>query len=116
MRYIRYALIAAFAVILISVALANRQPVSLQLIPDEVAGWFAMNPTIELPLFIVIFGGLIAGLFVGFVWEWVREHGHRADAARKGRECRRLEREVARLKEARDEGKDEVLALLDEAS
>jgi uncharacterized integral membrane protein len=116
MRYIRYALIASFAIVLVAVALANRQMVSLQLIPTEVAGWFSVNPQTQLPLFIVIFGGIIVGLLVGFVWEWVREHGHRAEAAKQGRQCRRLEREIARLKAERNEGKDDVLALLDEAS
>jgi len=116
MRYIRYALMATFAIVLIAVALANRGMVSLQLIPTEVAGWFAMNPQIELPLFIVIFGGIVAGLLVGFVWEWVREHNQRAEAARQAREMRRLQREVAKLKEEKHEGKDEVLALLEEAS
>lgn len=115
MRYIKYALIATFGAALIAVALANRGMVSIQLIPAEVAGWFAMNPQIELPLFIVIFGGIVAGLFVGFVWEWIREHGQRAEAARQAREMRRLQREVARLKGEKHKGKDEVLALLDEA-
>jgi fructose-specific phosphotransferase system IIC component len=116
MRYIKYALIALFGAALIAVALANRAIVSLQLIPNEVAGWFSMNPQIELPLFIVIFGGIVVGLLVGFVWEWIREHAQRAEAARQAREMRRLEREVARLKGEKHEGKDEVLALLDEAS
>ncbi|MEO9651454.1 MAG: lipopolysaccharide assembly protein LapA domain-containing protein [Roseobacter sp.] len=116
MRYIKYALIATFGAALIAVALANRGMVSIQLIPSEVAGWFSVNPTIELPLFIVIFGGIIAGLFVGFVWEWMREHAQRAEAARQAREMRRLQREIAKLKGEKHEGKDEVLALLDEAS
>ncbi|WP_299676766.1 LapA family protein [uncultured Roseobacter sp.] len=116
MRYIRYACIAVFGIALIAVAIANRGLVSLQLIPSEVAGWFSVNPQIELPLFIVIFGGIVVGLLVGFVWEWVREHGQRAEAARQAREMRRLEREIARLKDEKNAGKDEVLALLDEAS
>ncbi|GFE51347.1 phosphoribosylanthranilate isomerase [Roseobacter cerasinus] len=116
MRYIRYACIALFGIALIAVAIANRGLVSLQLIPSEVAGWFSVNPQIELPLFLVIFGGIVVGLLVGFVWEWVREHGQRADAARQAREMRRLEREIAKLKDEKHAGKDEVLALLDEAS
>jgi len=116
MRYIKYALIATFAAFLISVALANRDMVSIQLIPAEVAGWFSMNPQTELPLFIIIFGGIVIGLFVGFVWEWVREHTQRAEAARQAREMRRLQREVEKLKGEKHKGKDEVLALLDEAS
>jgi len=116
MRYIRYACIAVFAVALIAVALANRGPVTIKLLPDEIAGLFAVTPTTSLPLFVVIFGGIIAGLLVGFVWEWMREHGVRAENARNAREVRRLEREVKRLKSEKHEGKDEVLALLDEAS
>ncbi len=116
MRYVRYFCIAVFALALISIALANREMVSLQMLPTEVSGWFALNPQIELPLFIIILGSIIAGLLVGFVWEWIREYGERAAAARQAREMRRLEREIARLKAEKHEGKDEVLALLDEAS
>jgi uncharacterized integral membrane protein len=116
MRYIKYALIAIFGAALIAIALANRGMVSIQLIPAEVAGWFAMNPTVELPLFIIIYGSIVVGLFVGFVWEWIREYGHRAEAAKLARETRRLERELKRVKGNKHESKDEVLALLDEAS
>ena len=38
MRYIKYALIAVFGIVLIAVALANRGMVSVQLIPSDVAG------------------------------------------------------------------------------
>mmetsp|Transcript_18127 Transcript_18127/g.28125 ORF Transcript_18127/g.28125 Transcript_18127/m.28125 type:complete len:117 (-) Transcript_18127:4589-4939(-) len=116
MRYIRYACIAIFAVALIAVALANRGFVTIQLLPTEIAGLFAVAPEVQLPLFIIIFGGILAGLLVGFVWEWMREHTVRAENARNAREVRRLEREVKRLKGEKHEGKDEVLALLDEAS
>lgn len=116
MRYVRYLCIAIFALAIVSVALANRAIVSLQILPAEVSGWFAANPTINMPLFLVILGSVVVGLLVGFVWEWIREHGQRADAAKQAREMRKLEREVARLKEEKHQGKDEVLALLDEAS
>ncbi|MEX0312488.1 MAG: LapA family protein [Tateyamaria sp.] len=116
MRYIRYACIAVFAVALIAVALANRGLVTLKLLPAEIAGLFAVAPTVDLPLFVVIFGGIIVGLLVGFVWEWLREYTIRSENARNAREVRRLEREVKRLKAEKHEGKDEVLALLDEAS
>ncbi len=116
MRYVRYICIAIFAVALISVALANRAIVTLKILPNEVSGWFAVNPEVELPLFLVILGSIVVGLLVGFVWEWIREYGERAEAARQAREMRRLEREIARLKGEKHQGKDEVLALLDEAS
>ena len=113
MRYIRYLCIAIFAIALISVALANREPVALKVLPNEVAGWFAVNPSVQLPLFLVILGSIVAGLLVGFIWEWIREYGERAEKARLQRETRRLERENARLREEKHEGQDEVLALLD---
>ena len=116
MRYVRYLCIAIFAIVLIAVALANRSMVSLKLLPTEVSGWFALNPEIQVPLFLVILGSIIAGLLVGFVWEWIREYGQRAEAARQAREMRRLEREVVRLKGEKYQDQDEVLALLDQAS
>lgn len=115
MRYARYLCIAIFAVALVSVALANRSLVSLQVLPVEVSGLFAMNPSIQMPLFIVILGSILAGLLVGFIWEWIREYGERAEAAKQAREMRRLRRELDRLKAEKHEGKDEILALLDEA-
>ncbi len=75
-----------------------------------------MNPDMQLPLFVVILGSIVAGLLVGFVWEWIREYKQRAEAARQAREMRRLQREVRASRAKNTKGKDEVLALLDEAS
>lgn len=116
MRYVRYASIAIFAVALILIALANRQMVSLRLWPDQLAGMAATNPSYDVPLFVVLFGGVLAGLIVGFIWEWIREAKDRAAAARKAREMQALRAEVKRLKSEKHQGKDEVLALMDEAS
>ena len=116
MRYIRYASIAIFAVALILIALANRGMVMVKLLPDEVAALAALNPSYEVPLFIVIFGGIVAGLIVGFVWEWIREAKERMAAARQLREMQQMRAEIRRLKGEKHQGKDEVLAILDEAS
>lgn len=116
MRYIRYAFLGALGILLISVSLANRGPVTLKLMPDDIAGLLGFNFTLTLPLFLVVLGGIAAGLIIGFIWEWMREHRHRREASKKGREVRKLEREVTRLKDQKNEGKDEVLAILDEAS
>ncbi len=82
MRYIRYLCILVFAVALISVALANRQMVTLELLPRDLPFDFAVNPSIQLPLFLVILGSIVVGLLVGFVWEWIREYGIRAEGAK----------------------------------
>ena len=117
MRYIRYAFLGALAVVLISVAMANRGAVELRLLPDELATPLGLAWSIELPLFVVIFAAIVAGLLIGFVWEWLREHKHRAQAARKEGEVRQLKREMSKLQGTTKTGEpDEVLAILDEAS
>ena len=116
MRYLRYAFLAMLGIVLISISLANREPVTLRLAPEEMAGLLGLEWAISLPLFVVVLGGVVAGLVIGFVWEWLREYKHRRDASIRSREVERLEREVTRLRGERNRGKDEVLAILDEAS
>lgn len=121
MRYLRYLFLAVFGIVLVLLAMANRQVVTLHLVPQELADYAVtyagMNPNIDLPLYIVIFAGILLGVAVGFFWEWLREMTIRSEAAEKGREVRRLERENRRLRADRPENKgDDVLALLDEAS
>ncbi|MGI3166477.1 lipopolysaccharide assembly protein LapA domain-containing protein [Pseudooceanicola sp. 200-1SW] len=112
MKYIRYAIWAVIAIALVAVALGNRQPVELTLLPEGLADIFAFNTGITLPLYAVIFGGIVVGLLIGFLWEWMREHKHRAEARRQSREAHKLKREVKRLK-GEKHGQDEVLALLE---
>jgi lipopolysaccharide assembly protein A len=113
-RYLRLLLLAVLGLVLLTVALANRAPVMLRLLPDDMAALTGLTWAMELPLFLVILGGILAGVLIGFVWEWVREHGHRATASQKSREVTRLERELAVLKDSSSvPPKDEVLALLD---
>ncbi len=116
MRYVRYAFLAILAIVLISVSLANREAVELTLMPQAIADLIGFNISTSLPLFLVVLGSVVAGLVIGFLWEWLREHKHRADASAKTGEVRKLEREVKKLKKKQNEGKDEVLAILDEAS
>lgn len=113
MRYIRYLFIAVVGIILVTVALANRQDVSLHLVPDELAVLVPFHNEFTLPLFLVILGSIVVGLLIGFVWEYFREYKHRADASRRKLEMNRLEREVKGLRDKTGEGKDDVLALLD---
>lgn len=115
MRYIRYAFLAALAACLVTVALANSAPVALNLLPEAVALLVGINATITLPLFLVIFAAIVVGLLIGFVWEWLREHKHRAEAARERRSRERLEREVRKVK-TEAQGGDEVLALLEDSA
>ena len=116
MRYIRYAFLAALAVVLVTVALANSSDVTLQLLPVEMAGFLGWSWAITLPLFIVIFGAIIAGVLIGFVWEWLREHKFRVEAVRQRREKEQLQREMSTMKGPSTRKGDDVLALLDSPS
>lgn len=116
MRYLRYLFLLVLGICLITVALANRQLVTLTLLPDDLAAFARFSWSLQVPLFLVVFGSIIVGLLLGFVWEWLREGKHRTEASRAKRDAVKLEREVNRLKrrEAKAEGKDEVLALLED--
>jgi len=112
-RYLRYAFLAVLAVVLVAIALANRAPVTLRLVTDDLAAVLGIRNQVTVPLFLVIFGGIVAGVVLGFIWEWFREHKHRAEAAANRREKEKLAREVDRLKQKGSDGKDDVLALLE---
>ncbi|MFN3992605.1 MAG: LapA family protein [Tabrizicola flagellatus] len=113
-RYLRLIFLGLLGLGLLTVALANRTAVPVRLLPPDLAALTGLTWGMELPLFLVIFAAIIAGVLIGFVWEWFREHGHRATASQKAREVARLERELAVLKDATSvPPKDEVLALLE---
>ncbi|THD84830.1 LapA family protein [Aliigemmobacter aestuarii] len=114
-RLLRLLFLVVLAIVLMTVALANRAPVTLRALPEDMATLLGYSSAVELPLFLVIFGGIAAGLLIGFVWEWFREHKHRAAASTKAREVARLERELAQMRDAKgNTGGDEVLAILEQ--
>ncbi len=113
-RYLRYLFLAGVALVLLTVALANRAPVSVRLLPEDLAVLTGLTWAAQLPLFLVIFGGIVAGVLIGFVWEWFREMKHRSTASVKSREVARLERELAVLRDGTSLPKDDVLALLEQ--
>jgi hypothetical protein len=100
---------------LILIGLANRDFVTVRAMPEALAELLGLSPDIQLPLFVVIFMGVGAGLVIGFLWDWVREHRIRSDARGKAREVEALKREVAQLRGAvaTAQGDDDVLALLE---
>lgn len=116
MRYLRYFVLGLIAVGLVIVALANRGNVILNLIPELLGDLIGFNVQVRVPLFIVIFLGVGAGLLIGFVWEWLREMKHRNAAKSEHRQVVRLEREVTKLKTETVKEQDDILAILDGGS
>jgi lipopolysaccharide assembly protein A len=113
-RTLRYVFLGGLALVLLTVALANRATVEVRLLPGDLAALTGLSFAAELPLFLIIFAGIVAGVLIGFVWEWFREMKHRSTATVKTREVARLERELAVLRDSTSLPKDDVLALLDQ--
>ena len=113
MKTIRYAFWAIVGLCLILVGLANRDFVTVRAMPEALGDLLGISPDISLPMFLIIFAGVGAGLLIGFLWEWVREHRVRSDARVKTREVDALRREVADLRGANADKGEDILALLD---
>lgn len=113
LRTLRYVLIGLVGLCLLTFSLSNTTPVLIKAMPDDLAAFFGVSWQIELPLFLVMLGGVVAGLLVGFVWEWLREHKHRATARTKAKEVSKLERELSVMRDSNTVPQDDVIALID---
>ena len=96
------------AVILVTLGLANRAMVELKALPEPLDARLGPVPDLELPLFLVILGGVALGMLIGFIWEWLREVPERAQARALARELEALRAEVARRQA--EAGRADVLA------
>ena len=114
MRLVTYLVLALIAIALVIVGFANRSMVTLTLLPADLVPFTKYNVSYDLPLYVVVFGGIAVGLLLGFFWEWLREHKHRSEAVAQRRERAMLAKEVEKLKSDRKEGNDDVLALLED--
>ena len=99
MRFLKTAFWLIVAVVLVTVGLANRGIVTLRVLPEALSGWLGVSPDIDLPLFLVILAGVALGLFIGFIWEWIREIPERAAARTTARELDNLRTELKRQRE-----------------
>lgn len=77
-------------IVAIAFAVANRQTVALSLDPLP---W-----TVDVPLFAVLYAGIVAGLLIGIVAEWWRERRLRRAAREARATAASLQRENAALK------------------
>lgn len=112
-RYIRYLVLAVLALGLLTLAMANRGLVTFSLLPDDIAALLGWQWRIDVPLFVILALGAVAGLALGFIWEWLREHKHRKVARVQTRAVSKLERELAAMKDQTFLPDDPVLALLE---
>ena len=114
MSYLRYGFAAIVALLFVTIALANRSIVTVKLLPDTLASLTGIDMSVSLPLFVLLGIAIAIGLLLGFVWEWFREHGYRAEAARLRREHESMRAELKRVETAAPQArKDDVLALVE---
>ena len=115
MRTIRIFFIVILAIVLILVATANRAPVTVALLPENIAAFTGWTWSLTVPTFLGLFLAMVFGVLVGLVWEWLREAHLRAESKTRAHDLARLQREVGDLRRTHAAPKDEVLAILDEA-
>ncbi len=110
MRTLKYLLLVLILVGLVVLSLANRDVVTLHLLPGGMAR--IMPLSVQVPLFVVVLISVLVGLLVGYLLEWLREHKHRRRASQKTREAAELSGEVDRLRRRSGKPEDDVLALI----
>ena len=98
--------------ILLTLAVANRELVDIRILPSELEGFLGGGMIFSIPIFVLFLCGVIFGLFVGFVWEWIREMKHRSASSRKSKELAKVENELSQLKRESGRNEDEILLLL----
>ena len=84
----------------------------IRVLPGELEGFFGGGMIFSIPIFVLFLCGVIFGLFVGFVWEWIREMKHRSASSRKSKELSKVENELSQLKRESGQNEDEIMLLL----
>ncbi len=97
MRYLKLLLLAPIALVLVLLALANRQIVTFVFDPFS-RGTDAAS--ITLPLFVLAFVVLCIGIVLGYSAAWLAQGKHRRAARSYKRECEKLVAERSELRAA----------------
>ena len=84
----------------------------VRLLPSELDDFLGLGISLSIPVFVLFLSGVVFGLLVGFVWEWIREMKHRSASNRKSRDLARVESELNKLRRDTGQNEDEVLLLL----
>ncbi len=104
LRFLEALILIPIAVVLVLLAVANRDPVLISLDPFSPD---APMVVLQMPLYWLVFALFAVGVFLGGVVVWLRQGRHRRAARRERAEARRLRRALdeaeAKLKPARPE-------------
>jgi putative membrane protein len=109
MRILKIVFLVVIAVAAVILAVANREPATLHLLPVSIELGFPTS--ITLPLFATIFGSMFVGILIGLVLEALRETSHRRNEREYKRKALLLDREVSRLAKKAGEEDDDILGI-----
>lgn len=113
LRTIKLFILAIILIALILIGVANRDTISVKMLPDGLADLVPFATTTPpLPIFVIIAASIAIGLLLGYIIEYLRESKHRRLAAAKSREASQLKGKVRDLQKKTGETDDDVLALL----
>lgn len=98
-RTLSVIVVLPLAVLLVTLAVANRHLVDINLDPFRPE---APALVLTLPLYVVLLGTLIAGVILGGTATWWGQRRHRREARKRGAEARRWHEEADRLVRERD--------------
>ncbi|MGH2341243.1 lipopolysaccharide assembly protein LapA domain-containing protein [Segnochrobactraceae bacterium EtOH-i3] len=89
LRFLEALILIPIAVVLVLLAVANREPVLISLDPFS-----PQNPMVvlQIPLYWLVFATFAAGVVIGGVFVWLRQGRYRRSARRERAEARRLRR------------------------
>jgi uncharacterized integral membrane protein len=93
LRFLKLLIILPVAVVLITLAVINRGPATLAYLPPQFGQW-----SVTLPMFVVLFLALMAGVLIGGAAAWWAQGAHRRNERRLRRESERLKAEAERLR------------------
>lgn len=97
-RFLKALVLLPIAILIVLLAVANRQMVSLSLDPFSQA---APEFSLAMPLFAVIFAAVMVGVVIGGIAAWLAQGKHRRERRRYRREASTLRSETDRLKSGR---------------
>lgn len=111
-RLVGWFVLLPLCAVLVLFALANRQAVQIGF--DPLSPEHPIIQSIGVPLFVVIYGALIAGVILGGIATWMSQGPQRRDKRHWRRESQRLERELEAARRAPAQPADQTLVEADE--
>jgi uncharacterized integral membrane protein len=107
LRILKLLIVVPIAIVIVTLAVINRAPVTLAYLPQQVGQW-----TVTMPLFVALFVALMVGVLIGGTAVWWAQGAHRRLERQYRRESERLKAEADRLKAMQPASSDYALPAL----